>query len=88
MSENKIGNVYLVGAGCGKGDLITLRGLRLLETCDAVVYDDLIDHALLQAAAKAENTRQESGAAAIPCPRRKPISCWCRWQSRGRMWCG
>lgn len=54
MSENKIGNVYLVGAGCGKGDLITLRGLRLLETCDAVVYDDLIDHALLQAAAKAE----------------------------------
>ena len=54
MSENKIGNVYLVGAGCGKGDLITLRGLRLLETCDAVVYDDLIDHALLQAASKAE----------------------------------
>ena len=54
MSENKIGNVYLVGAGCGRGDLITLQGLRLLETCDAVVYDDLIDHALLQAATKAE----------------------------------
>lgn len=45
-----VGNVALVGAGCGRADLITLRGLRLLKRCQAVVYDDLIDDALLHAA--------------------------------------
>ena len=43
------GRVDLVGAGCGKADLITLRGLRLLQQCQAVVYDDLIDAKLLDA---------------------------------------
>ena len=50
MAERKLGRVYLVGAGCGRADLITLRGMRLLENCDAVVYDDRIDPALLDLA--------------------------------------
>ena len=41
------GHVALVGAGCGKADLITVRGLRLLRQCTALVYDDLIDDSLL-----------------------------------------
>ena len=49
-AEKKLGRVYLVGAGCGSADLITLRGKRLLEQCDAVVYDDLIDPSLLDLA--------------------------------------
>lgn len=45
-----VGKVYLVGAGCASADLITLRGLRLLERCGAVVYDDLLAPELLEAA--------------------------------------
>lgn len=48
--EPPLGSVTLVGAGCGKADLITVRGLRMLQQCQAVVYDDLIDPALLSAA--------------------------------------
>lgn len=41
------GKVYLVGAGCGDYDLITLRGKNLLEQSEVVVYDSLIDSRLL-----------------------------------------
>ena len=41
------GEVILVGAGPGAADLITLRGWRALQTADVVLYDNLIDHTLL-----------------------------------------
>lgn len=43
----KEGSVSIVGAGCGKADLITVRGYNRLKACDAVIYDDLIDKELL-----------------------------------------
>lgn len=37
----KRGFVYLIGAGPGDPQLITLKGRQILENCDAVVYDHL-----------------------------------------------
>ena len=39
--------VSIVGAGCGEKDLITLRGLNRIRNCEVLIYDDLIDEALL-----------------------------------------
>ena len=41
--------VHFVGAGCGAPDLITVRGARLLEEADVVIYaGSLINQELLQ----------------------------------------
>jgi uroporphyrinogen III methyltransferase/synthase len=42
--------VYLVGAGPGDPELITVKGRRLLETADSVLYDHLAPSALLDLA--------------------------------------
>ncbi len=41
------GKAYLVGAGPGNPDLITVRGLKLLRLADVVMYDRLIAPELL-----------------------------------------
>jgi uroporphyrin-III C-methyltransferase len=41
------GVVYLVGAGPGAAELLTLRALRLIETADVILPDDLVSDEVL-----------------------------------------
>lgn len=50
-----LGNVYLVGAGPGDPGLLTLRGMRCLQTATVVVYDALVNPMLLGHAPAAEH---------------------------------
>ena len=46
-TDNRAGFVYLVGAGCGEPDLLTIRGKTAIETADVIIYDRLISPEIL-----------------------------------------
>ena len=50
MLNNRVGKVYIIGAGCGNIDLLTLKGKRCIEEADCVIYDRLIDSKVLKLA--------------------------------------
>ena len=54
-----MGKVYIVGAGPGDVDLITVKGLRCIQQADVILYDRLINNDLL--------TYAKSGAKLIFC---------------------
>ncbi len=63
------GHVVLLGAGPGSADLITLRGLRALQSADVVLYDRLADPALLaqtRHGARLVSVGKAPGAHAVP----------------------
>jgi uroporphyrinogen III methyltransferase/synthase len=47
MSRKNKGTVYLIGAGPGDPELITVKGRNRLKACDAVVYDNLVPQELI-----------------------------------------
>ncbi|HLA35864.1 MAG TPA: SAM-dependent methyltransferase, partial [Rhodocyclaceae bacterium] len=63
------GRVYLVGAGPGDPELLTLKAARLIAHADILVYDNLVSQAILDLVP--ENTERiyagkQSGNHALP----------------------
>ncbi|CBW74112.1 Uroporphyrin-III C-methyltransferase (EC 2.1.1.107) [Mycetohabitans rhizoxinica HKI 454] len=48
-----MGKVYLIGAGPGASDLITVRGARMLGIADVVLHDALVEPGMLEHAPQA-----------------------------------
>ncbi|MFC1757660.1 uroporphyrinogen-III C-methyltransferase, partial [Planctomycetota bacterium] len=48
MTDSPKGKVFLIGAGPGHAELITVRGVRCLKQCDVVLYDYLVNPAILR----------------------------------------
>ncbi|MDQ7969803.1 MAG: uroporphyrinogen-III C-methyltransferase [Oxalicibacterium faecigallinarum] len=53
-SSSRYGKVYLIGAGPGATDLITVRGARLLAQADVVLHDALVTDDMLALAPQAD----------------------------------
>jgi siroheme synthase len=70
------GTVYLVGAGPGDPQLITLRGAEVLRRADVVVHDRLAPPALLELApARAERIHAVRRLGTPRCPSRPSTGC-------------
>ena len=66
--------VYLIGAGPGAPDLITIRGYRCLQKADVVIFDHLVHPDLLAIAPKHAERIDVGGAA--PEPRDQDAICF------------
>ena len=69
MEINVPGIVYLVGAGPGDPELLTLKALRLIKSCDALVHDALIPLEIIEQTGQNKeifNVGKRAGFCSVP----------------------
>ncbi len=68
FKDTRAGRVYLVGSGPGDPDLLTVKAVRLIESADVILHDDLVTAAILNLAsphAMIENVGKRCGIKTI-----------------------
>ena len=63
------GIVYLVGAGPGDPELLTLKALRLIKSCEVLVHDALVSSEIINEASKnieIFNVGKRAGKCSVP----------------------
>ncbi|HVO61372.1 MAG TPA: uroporphyrinogen-III C-methyltransferase [Terriglobales bacterium] len=68
------GKVYLVGAGPGDPELLTLKAARLLRTADAVLHDDLVSAEILNLIPVTANARNVGKRCGVKSVRQEEIN--------------
>ena len=76
------GRIILVGAGPGDPDLLTLKGLKAIQTADVILYDALVNKKLLEYNLLADKVfvGKRKGHHSIRFIRSYSISCYGTWK--------
>jgi uroporphyrin-III C-methyltransferase len=69
----RLGKVYLVGAGPGDPDLLTLKGKNCLEQAEVILYDRLVSTELLEHAAESAELIYVGKQAGKHCAKQRAI---------------
>src|SRR4029453_4968786 len=69
----RLGKVYLVGAGPGDPDLLTLKGKNCLEQAEVILYDRLVSVELLEHAVQSAELIYVGKQAGKNCPNKREI---------------
>jgi len=74
MSQSNKARISLVGAGPGDKDLITVKGLKALQSADVVLYDALVSPDLLEEVPATAIKLFVGKRAGVPCKKQEEIN--------------
>jgi uroporphyrin-III C-methyltransferase/precorrin-2 dehydrogenase/sirohydrochlorin ferrochelatase len=74
VNSLRCGKVYLIGAGPGDPELITIKGMKILGKADVVLYDALVNEDLLSFAPNSSEKIFVGKRASLHCRRQEEIN--------------